>query len=63
MSSVVDIALRYTLAFKKMDAQLMAGINNLFSEEYSPVGYAGFGPTAYYPAPERTYIAGVRVRF
>jgi iron complex outermembrane receptor protein len=61
--TVVDIALRYTHAFKKMDAQLMAGIDNLFSEEYSSVGYAGFGPTAYYPAPERTYKASVMVWF
>lgn len=61
--TVVDIALRYNHAFKKMEAQLFAGIDNLFSEEYSPVGYAGFGPTAYYPAPERTYKAGVKVRF
>jgi iron complex outermembrane receptor protein len=61
--TVVDIALRYTHAFKKMDVQFMAGIDNLFAEEYSPVGYAGFGPTAYYPAPERTYIAGMWLRF
>lgn len=61
--TVVDVALRYTRTFKRMEAQLFAGIDNLFSEEYSSVGYAGFGPTAYYPAPERTYQAGVKLRF
>lgn len=61
--TVVDVALRYIHAFKQVEARLFAGIDNLFSEEYSPVGYAGFGPTAYYPAPERTYKAGVKIRF
>jgi len=62
--TLVGIALRYTHAFKKAEMDLFAGIDNLFSEEYSPVAYGGSGSIyAYYPAPERTYKAGVTVRF
>jgi iron complex outermembrane receptor protein len=62
--TVVDVALRYTLSVRKTETELFAGVDNLFGEEYSPVAYGGFGTIyAYYPAPERTYKAGLRVRF
>lgn len=62
--TLVGISVRYTHAFKKAEMDLVAGIDNLFAEEYSPAAYGGFGSIyAYYPAPERTYKAGVTVRF
>ncbi len=64
--TLVDVALRYTLAFKKSEVELFAGIDNLFAEEYSPIAYySTFSGSiyAYYPAPERTYKAGIKVRF
>lgn len=39
--------------------QLTAGINNLFNEIYSTVGYSG----TFYPMPERNYYLAVRATF
>lgn len=62
--TVVDIAFRYTLPVKKTETEIFAGIDNLFADEYSPIGFGGGGMIyAYYPAPERTYKAGIKVRF
>jgi iron complex outermembrane receptor protein len=61
--TLVDIALRYTKELKRAELNFFTGIDNLFSKEYTPLAFNyGFG-SSYYPAPERTYKAGVKVRF
>ena len=52
---VCDTALRFQMG----GLQLSAGINNLFNEVYSTIGYSA----TYYPMPERNYYAELRWRF
>ncbi len=65
--TLVDIALRYTHALEHAKLDLFIGIDNLFGEEYSPTAFDfAFTPgtiDSYYPAPERTYKAGMKLRF
>ena len=52
---VCDTALR----FQRGRLQLSAGINNLFNEVYSTVGYSA----TYYPMSERNYYVELRWQF
>ena len=52
---VCDTALR----FQKGALQLSIGVNNIFNEVYSTVGYSA----TYYPMPERNYYVELRARF
>jgi iron complex outermembrane receptor protein len=57
--ALFDLLLEYTLPVKKCEVTVFAGGDNLFETEYNYlVSYGG-----YYPAPERTYKAGLSVRF
>ncbi|HKL22059.1 MAG TPA: TonB-dependent receptor, partial [Tichowtungia sp.] len=57
--ALIDLLLQYDLPTEQIDATLFAGINNLFATEYNYlVSWGG-----YYPAPERTYKAGVSITF
>jgi len=61
--AIVDLLVQYALPFKKCEATLFAGIDNVFETEYNHlVTDYGFG-SGYYPAPERTYKAGLSVTF
>jgi len=53
--TTVDTLLRF--AWKGLNA--WAGVNNLFSEEYSEYAVYAGGNTYYYPSPERNYTMGV----
>jgi len=56
------VALRYAHA-ERPAVQLLAGVDNVFDEEYASVGYVGLDTDGYYPAPGRTYKAGASWRF
>lgn len=57
--TVIDLLLQYDLPTDKLDASVFAGIDNVFATEYNYlVSWGG-----YYPAPERTFKAGLRVKF
>ena len=58
--SISDVKFSYT--YKNLEAYLK--VNNIFDEEYSNyVYYSDFAGSSYYPAAERNYLAGVKVRF
>jgi len=57
--AIFDLLLQYDLPIQKADVTVFAGIDNLFATDYnSLVWWDG-----YYPAPERTYKAGLSVTF
>lgn len=57
--TLVDLLLQYTFTQRRYDATLFAGIDNLFATKYNHlVSWGG-----YYPAPERTFKAGLSVTF
>lgn len=57
--AVVDLGLAYSIPCGKTTIEVFGGIDNLFDEGYTDfVYYSG-----YYPAPGRTYKAGVKVSF
>jgi iron complex outermembrane receptor protein len=59
--SVVDTKLSYRKGF----IEAFVGVDNLLDEKYAQYGVAGAGGTVrnFYPAPERTWTAGVQMRF
>jgi iron complex outermembrane receptor protein len=57
--TIFDFLLEYTLPVKKCKTTVFAGVDNAFGTEYNFLAY-GWG---YYPAPERTYKAGLSVTF
>ena len=57
--TIFDFLLEYTLPIKKCKTTIFAGVDNAFETEYNFLAY-GWG---YYPAPERTYKAGLSVTF
>jgi iron complex outermembrane receptor protein len=61
--TLFDLLLEYTLPIKKVETKVFAGVDNVFGTEYNffATDY-GFGP-GFYPAPERTYKAGLSVTF
>lgn len=61
--ALVDLLLEYALPVKKCEVTLFAGADNVFETKYDfLVTDYGWG-TGYYPAPERTYKAGLGVKF
>lgn len=57
--ALFDLLLRYELPTDKIAATIFAGIDNVFATDYNYlVSWGG-----YYPAPERTYKAGLSVTF
>lgn len=61
--AIVDLLLQYELPFESCEATLFAGIDNVFETEYYHlITDYGFG-TGYYPAPERTWKAGLSIEF
>lgn len=61
--AIFDLLLEYVLPVKKCETKVFAGVDNVFATEYDfLVTDYGFG-TGYYPAPERTYKAGLSVKF
>ena len=62
-SAIVDLLAQYILPLKNCEATLFVGVDNVFAtEEHYLVTDYGYG-TGYYPAPERTYRAGLNVKF
>ncbi len=64
--TIVDLLLEYTLPIKKFETKVFAGADNVFATEYNfLVTDYGWGSDyyGYYPAPERTYKAGLSVKF
>ena len=61
--AIFDLMLEYVLPVKKFDATVFGGINNVFGTEYNSLVTDYGGGTGYYPAPERTYRAGLSVTF
>jgi len=57
--TIVDLLLEYRLPIKKFETKVFAGIDNVFATEYNYLVYW----SGYYPAPERTYKAGLGVKF
>ncbi len=59
--SVVDTKLSYRKGF----VEAFVGVDNLLDEKYAQYGVAGAGGTVrnFYPAPERTWTAGVQLQF
>ncbi len=56
---LVDLLLQYDLPTEKAEVTVFAGIDNVFGTEYNHlVSWGG-----YYPAPERTFKAGLSVTF
>jgi len=57
--AIFDLLLEYDLPTAKVDSTVFAGIDNVFATEYNYlVSWGG-----YYPAPERTFKAGLSVTF
>lgn len=57
--TLVDLLLQYDLPTEKVEATVFAGIDNVFGTEYNYlVSWGG-----YYPAPERTFKAGLSITF
>lgn len=57
--AVFDLLLEYMLPIRKYETTVFAGIDNIFETKYNHlVSWGG-----YYPAPERTYKAGLGVKF
>jgi outer membrane receptor protein involved in Fe transport len=64
--TIVDLLLEYTLPIKACKTKVFAGVDNVFATEYNfLVTDYGWGSDyyGYYPAPERTYKAGLSVKF
>jgi len=61
--SLVDILLRYRPTNHKYKLSAFVGVENLFNEEYSTLGYEDFleNPeyNVYYPLPGRSFRAGL----
>ncbi|MGE4490462.1 MAG: TonB-dependent receptor, partial [Kiritimatiellales bacterium] len=60
--AIFDLLLDYRLPLRKTDVTLFAGIDNLFATEYDYL-VTDYGTAGYYPAPERTWKAGVSMTF
>lgn len=58
--TLVDLLLEYKLPIKACETKVFAGIDNVFATEYN---YLAYNYDAYYPAPERTYKAGLTLKF
>lgn len=65
--TVVDILARYEPATRCKGLEVIVGVENVFNEKYSSVGYVGMIGDAmtdvYYPSPERAFKAGLSYRF
>lgn len=63
--TLVDLMLNYESVYKGITWNLFAGIDNLFGKEYDLWRVSNAAATAinHYPAPERTYKAGLSVTF
>ncbi len=57
---VADTKLSYKL---KKNLDVYAGVNNVFNEKYNDYTSEDSGMSYNYPAPERNYIGGMKVRF
>ncbi len=57
--TVFDLGVAYAIKVKDTDWELFAGVDNLFDRHYTD--FVSFG--AWYPAPGRTYKAGLKVDF
>ncbi len=57
---VIDLGFAYRPSTEKTTWELFGGIDNLFDEEYTNFAYNW---DAYYPAPGRTFKAGIKVLF
>lgn len=57
--TLFDFLLEYKLPVKTCKTTVFAGVDNVFETEYNFLAY-GWG---YYPAPERTYKAGLSIKF
>jgi iron complex outermembrane receptor protein len=57
--TLVDLLLEYKLPVKTCETKVFAGIDNVFATEYNFLAYSW----GYYPAPERTWKAGLTVTF
>ncbi|HNX52106.1 MAG TPA: TonB-dependent receptor [Pontiellaceae bacterium] len=61
--TLVDLLLEYRLPIKKFETKVFAGVDNVFATKYNfLVTDYGWG-AGFYPAPERTYKAGLGVKF
>jgi iron complex outermembrane receptor protein len=61
--TTVDVLARYSPR-QCEGIEVSAGVNNLFDQEYSNLGYLGWdGTPNYYPSPERTLKVGVAWRY
>jgi iron complex outermembrane receptor protein len=64
--TIFDSLLEYKLPIKKFETKVFAGVDNIFATKYNfLVTDYGWGPDyyGYYPAPERTYKAGLNLKF
>jgi iron complex outermembrane receptor protein len=63
--TLFDLLLSYESVYKKIEWNVFAGIDNLFGKEYDlfQVSNAAGTTINHYPSPERTYKAGLGVRF
>ncbi|NOU36048.1 MAG: TonB-dependent receptor [Kiritimatiellaceae bacterium] len=57
--TIFDSLLEYKLPIKKFETKVFAGVDNIFATKYNFLAYSW----GYYPAPERTYKAGLNVKF
>ena len=67
---VMDIKARYDFnLFKNFEANISAGINNVFDEKYASsvlpnaVGFGGAAPRYYYPGNPQNYFVGVGLNY
>ncbi|WP_319371247.1 TonB-dependent receptor [uncultured Ilyobacter sp.] len=58
----ITVDTRLTYDFKN-GLEIYTGVNNIFGEEYYEYAKYSGGSYTYYPAPERTYYAGLRYNF
>jgi iron complex outermembrane receptor protein len=57
--TLIDLLLECKLPIKTCETTVFAGIDNVFATEYNFLAYSW----GYYPAPERTYRAGLSITF
>ncbi|MCC7299745.1 MAG: TonB-dependent receptor [Verrucomicrobia bacterium] len=61
--TIFDSLLEYKLPIKKFETKVFAGVDNIFATKYNfHVTDYGWG-AGFYPAPERTYKAGLNLKF
>jgi len=61
--AIFDLLLDCTLPVRKCETAVFAGIDNLFETEYNYLATDYGWGAGYYPAPERTWKAGLSLKF